>query len=203
MPQQNSDARKTLKELVDDIKGVFKRHSRSARERAWDALTSSRAHKEIKELINNPSKVVNDTSRWLSFREWHQIDESAFQISRKQFYEILRWIQALRMNYGTNCRPGTDITKGDFGVKTTDPQRLIRIFQWGLDEFRKIERDFGGSIPPKPQDLQSGMYDDKIVPTLRTLSHIIRSMLVNFQQVGYSHENTEKVAHMLEPYKSL
>lgn len=70
MPQQNSDARKTLKELVDEIKSVFKKHSRSARDRAWDAVTSSRAQKEIKQLIVNPSKPIIGTSRWLSYREW-------------------------------------------------------------------------------------------------------------------------------------
>lgn len=70
MASQNSDARRTLKELVDDIKKVFKKHSRSARDRAWDALTSKRAQKQIDQLIKNPSITVNNTNSWLSYREW-------------------------------------------------------------------------------------------------------------------------------------
>lgn len=66
----NSDARKTLQELVDDIKRVFKKYSRTARERAWDALTSSRGKKEIDQLIKNPSKNVYGVNRWLSFKDW-------------------------------------------------------------------------------------------------------------------------------------
>ena len=70
MSGQNSDARKTLKELVDEIKKVFKKHSRSARDRAWDALITKRAQREIQSLIINPSKPVTGVSRWLSYKEW-------------------------------------------------------------------------------------------------------------------------------------
>jgi len=70
MSQQNSDARKTLKELVDGIKSVFKRHSRSARDGAWSALKSKRAQEKIDQLIKNPSITVNSTNSWLSFKEY-------------------------------------------------------------------------------------------------------------------------------------
>lgn len=65
----NSDARKTLKELVDNIKRIFQKHSRSARSEAWSALTTQEGEKEIKKLIQDPNRVVNSTSKWLNFKD--------------------------------------------------------------------------------------------------------------------------------------
>ena len=79
MAQQNSDARKTLKELVDDIKSVFKKHSRTARERAWNALTSSRAQEKIHQAIKNPSITISNTN-------------STNNAIRNQAALIVRWV---------------------------------------------------------------------------------------------------------------
>jgi len=73
---QSSDARKTLKELVDGIKKVFKKHSRTARGRAWNALTSKQAQRTMDQVVKNPSIVVNNTNSWLSYREWVEQKES-------------------------------------------------------------------------------------------------------------------------------
>lgn len=203
---QNSDARKTLKELVDGIKSVFKKHSRTARERAWDALTSPRAKEKIQQAAKNPSITISNSSSWLSYREWVEqksLCESTIQISRKDFYEILRWLSALKVNYGINCRPGTDISQGGFPMKTNDPKRLIRIFQWALNEIKKIEQQLGGNLTPDIKSVQSGMYDKNIVPILSQINSIVRSAQHNFQQVGFQHDNTDKVIKMLDPYSSI
>lgn len=136
----------------------------------------------------------------MRFKNW--VLSEAFQISRNDFYQVTRWLLALKANYGTNARPGTDITKGDFGVKTSDPQRLIRIFIWGLDQIREIENKvIGKQLPISSQELQTGAFDAKIVPTLKAVMHVVDSLLVNFQQVGYEHKNTEEVAKMLQKYR--
>lgn len=136
----------------------------------------------------------------MRFKNW--VLSEAFQISRGDFHQITRWMLSLKANYGTNARPGTDITKGDFGVKTSDPQRLIRIFIWGLGQIREIESKILGRELPLPlPEIQSGAFDDKIVPTLKALINVVDSLLVNFQQVGFEHKNTEEVAKMLQKYK--
>lgn len=135
-----------------------------------------------------------------TFKEWLMTE--AFQISRRDFHEITRWMLALKMNYGINARPGTDITKGDAGVQTNDPQRLIRIFIWALNNLRAIEKDIiGKELPLNPKEIDAGNYDNVIVPVLKQLIHIVDSVAYNFQQVGFKHDTTEKLAQMLQKYK--
>lgn len=76
---QSSDARKTLKELVDGIKKVFKKHSRTARNRAWNALTSKKAQSKMDQVIKNPSIVVNNTNSWLTYSEWVESRSQTFK----------------------------------------------------------------------------------------------------------------------------
>jgi len=136
----------------------------------------------------------------MTFKEW--LVSETFQISRTDFQKISASMASLKMNWGVNARPGTDITKGDFGVKTSDPQRLVRIFIWGLKSIRDIESNIlGAAIPLNRMEVNAGKFDNKIAPTLKQLIHVVDSMLVNFQQVGYQHSNTEAVSKLLQPYR--
>lgn len=44
-----------------------------------------------------------------TFKEWLMTE--AFQISRRDFYEITRWMLSLKMNYGTNARPAEGLRR--------------------------------------------------------------------------------------------
>ena len=144
----------------------------------------------------------------MQFKEW--LFEST-QISRQDFLEILRYVQALKMNYGADNRPGIDISKGDYGHTTTDPQRLIRIWKFAINEIKRIENQyFGKEIDIVVNELihatkygkgEVSTYDKQIVPVLKELAKLVSSILVNFNQVGFEHKNTQKLADLLIKYK--
>lgn len=67
---KSSDPRKAINDLVKEIKKIFKKHTRTARSRAWSAVTSKGAKPQIDKIIKSPSAVVNGTSSWLSYRDW-------------------------------------------------------------------------------------------------------------------------------------
>ncbi len=66
----SSDPRDALGDLFSCLKGTFKRYDRSARRKAWEALTSGNGKSEVGKLINNPGHVVTGVPRFLKFKEW-------------------------------------------------------------------------------------------------------------------------------------
>ena len=70
MPSQKSDARKATKDLIDDIRGVFRRYTRSTRRKSWDALMSPGGKSVVNKLINDPKAPVTGIPRLLRFKEW-------------------------------------------------------------------------------------------------------------------------------------
>ena len=75
---QNSDSRKAINDIVDVLKGIFKRYSRTARRRAWRSVTSSAGNKVIDRVINNPGVSTPGLDR-LAFKEWLNDQELASQ----------------------------------------------------------------------------------------------------------------------------
>ncbi len=70
MSDQNSDARRAIKELAGGIQSVFKRYSKTARRSAWEGLTHGGGAELINKLIQSPSKPLVGVERFLRFREW-------------------------------------------------------------------------------------------------------------------------------------
>lgn len=66
---QSSDSRKAINDIVDVMKGIFKRYSRTARRRAWRSVTSNAGEKVIQRIINNPGVSTPGLDR-LAFKEW-------------------------------------------------------------------------------------------------------------------------------------
>lgn len=66
---QTSDARDATQDIYDGLKRIFKKYSRTARERAWDRVTSVAGEKVVKRIINNPSVPTPGLDR-LAFKEW-------------------------------------------------------------------------------------------------------------------------------------
>ena len=75
MPNKKGDARKATSELIGDIRGVFKKYTRSARRKSWDALTSSGGKSVVNKLINDPRAPVVGIPRLLKFKEWMEKSE--------------------------------------------------------------------------------------------------------------------------------
>ena len=66
---QTSDTRDATQDIIDGLKRIFKKYSRTARGRAWHRVTSNAGEKIIKKIINNPSVPTPGLDR-LAFKEW-------------------------------------------------------------------------------------------------------------------------------------
>jgi hypothetical protein len=66
----NSDARKAVVEILRCLKRIFGQYSRTARERAWKSVLSKPTEREIRSLLNNPSKPLISPERFATFKEW-------------------------------------------------------------------------------------------------------------------------------------
>lgn len=72
MPRQDSDARKATRDIYGVLKGIYKRYSRTARQRSWERLTSAEGERIVKRIIQNPSVPTPGLDRlaFATFREW-------------------------------------------------------------------------------------------------------------------------------------
>ncbi len=71
---QNSDSRKAINDIVDVLKGIFKRYSRTARRRSWKSVTSKEGERIIQRIIVNPGVPTPGLNR-LAFKEWLEAQE--------------------------------------------------------------------------------------------------------------------------------
>lgn len=68
---QNTDARPAVQDLLNAIRGVFAKYTRSTREKAWDnGIQSADGRKAIDKLIKNPKVPIVGAYRFLKFKEW-------------------------------------------------------------------------------------------------------------------------------------
>lgn len=74
----SSDPRDALSDLFGCIKGTFKRYDRTARRKAWQAVTSGKGASEVKKLIDNPGQQVTGIPTFLKFKEWVRLNEDEF-----------------------------------------------------------------------------------------------------------------------------
>jgi hypothetical protein len=69
-----SDIKNAIVDMASSLAGVFKKYTRSTREKAWKDLTDHRGQVEIKKILQDPSRPIN-TFQKLSFREWLDDDQ--------------------------------------------------------------------------------------------------------------------------------
>ncbi len=65
-----ADSRKVVKEILAAMKRIFSDSTRGARERAWKKFCTERGKAEVRKLINNPAKPLNQFEDFLTFKEW-------------------------------------------------------------------------------------------------------------------------------------
>lgn len=46
-------------DLARSLEGVFKKYSRQTRNKAWEKITGKDGEKEVKKIINDPSRPIN------------------------------------------------------------------------------------------------------------------------------------------------
>lgn len=115
----------------------------------------------------------------MKFRNFFESQQPT-QISRKEFFDLVRWLNSASMGIGSKARDNPFV--GEFGLKYNgpDPQRTVRILKWGASQLRVLNDQF-----PHPEEILKGTYDQLIVPTIRQLRSVVPSIFFNFQQVGF------------------
>lgn len=69
MSGTTGDSRVIVLNLLKCLQSNFQ-NSTSARQRAWDKLTSTRGKESVQKLINNPKITLNHFGNFLTFKEW-------------------------------------------------------------------------------------------------------------------------------------
>lgn len=54
-----TNLKNAIVDLARGMESVFKKYSRQTRARAWEKLTSKDGEKEIKKIMNDPSRPIN------------------------------------------------------------------------------------------------------------------------------------------------
>lgn len=73
-----ADSRQIVKSILSNMKSLFLKSTRGARERVWEKLWSDRGKNEIRRLINNPSMGLNKFDVFLTFKEENLITFKEF-----------------------------------------------------------------------------------------------------------------------------
>jgi len=73
----NTNRQKAIVDIASNLAKVFKKYSRYNREKAWDDLTKPDGQKEIKKILQNPDRPLNNFPK-LAFREWLLIYKPTF-----------------------------------------------------------------------------------------------------------------------------
>jgi hypothetical protein len=72
-PSIDTNTKKAIIDMASSLAGVFKKYTRSTREKAWKDLTGSEGQHQMKKILQDPSRSLN-TFQKLSFREWLATD---------------------------------------------------------------------------------------------------------------------------------
>ena len=67
---KKSDARPGIQDLLDAIRGVFKKYSREAREKSWRDVTTGEGLKAVHKMIRDPGVPIISPYRFQKFKEW-------------------------------------------------------------------------------------------------------------------------------------
>lgn len=69
-----TNLRTAIVEIAKSLESVFKRYSRQTRAKAWEKITSKDGEKEIKKILNDPTRQINTFQKLAtqseSFKIW-------------------------------------------------------------------------------------------------------------------------------------
>jgi len=69
-PQKSdSNVQQAILDIASNLTKSFKKFSKPTREKAWQRITSADGEKQVKKIINDPSRQLN-TFPQLAFKEW-------------------------------------------------------------------------------------------------------------------------------------
>lgn len=76
MPGRSTNTRKAVRELISELRKVFKKYTRNTRKEAWKAITSKKGERFINKLLTDPTLPIIGVERALRFKEWMEIREA-------------------------------------------------------------------------------------------------------------------------------
>lgn len=66
-------------DIAKSLEAIFKKYSRQTRVKAWDKITSKEGEKEVKKILNDPTRQINTFQKLAtkneSFKEWLSLGE--------------------------------------------------------------------------------------------------------------------------------
>jgi hypothetical protein len=79
METNKTNLRGAVVDIAKSLEAVFKKYSRQTRVKAWDKITSKEGEKEVKKILNDPTRQINTFQKLAtkneSFKEWLRFDE--------------------------------------------------------------------------------------------------------------------------------
>lgn len=60
-PTKSNDTnlRKAIVDIAKELESVFKKYSRQTRTKAWERLTGKEGEKEVRKILNDPTRPIN------------------------------------------------------------------------------------------------------------------------------------------------
>jgi len=81
MEANKTNLRGAVVDIAKSLESVFKKYSRQTRAKAWDKITSKEGEKEVKKILNDPTRQINTFQKLAtkneSFKEWLRFDEKS------------------------------------------------------------------------------------------------------------------------------
>jgi hypothetical protein len=81
METNKTNLRGAVVDIAKSLEAVFKKYSRQTRVKAWDKITSKEGEKEVKKILNDPTRQINTFQKLAtkneSFKEWLILNEKA------------------------------------------------------------------------------------------------------------------------------
>jgi hypothetical protein len=103
MNKNDTNIKNAIVDIAKSLETVFKKYSKSTREKAWDKITSKDGEKEIKKIIVDPNRPINTFqklatqkdesckfSKWLELRE---DSEDSEELKHYMFFSNLKAIK--------------------------------------------------------------------------------------------------------------
>jgi hypothetical protein len=73
---QKNNVKDAVVDIVKSLETVFKKYSRHTRTKAWDKLTGKQGDREMRKILNDPSRPVNTFQKlveekgFMGFSKW-------------------------------------------------------------------------------------------------------------------------------------
>jgi hypothetical protein len=80
MDSNKTNIRSAVVDIAKSLESVFKKYSRQTRVKAWEKITSKAGEKEVKKILNDPTRQINTFQKLAikneSFKEWLKKDDA-------------------------------------------------------------------------------------------------------------------------------